>query len=123
MSAKWHERTEPALLRLAEGESFIGVIAAIDRKPIGTPPQMVCQYTLIEEATGDAWLLNGTYRIDAAIRRNDIGHQIYLRYEGEHAIVGRNGNKMKRFHIRVNPSAAPGWAHDGTQITDADMSF
>src|SRR6185437_6375881 len=110
MAASWAERLEPTLLKLAEGECFIGIIAGIERKAIGTPPQMVVQYTLIEEGSGDAWLLNGTYRIDSAIRRTDVGHKIFLRYEGEDQNIGRGANKMKRYQIRVDPNPAPGWA-------------
>lgn len=79
------------------------------------------RYTFAELESGGSYFTIGTYQLDSKIRPMDRGHVIEIRYLGVDESVGRQGNKMKVYGIRVSKRTAPGWAHDGTPITDDDL--
>lgn len=115
----FEERTEPRFLQFGDGETVTGILASIER--IAVKDKQVTRYTVQDLESGELVSFLGTYQIDTKIRRGDMGHVVDIRCEGSHPDVKRNGNAMKMFRVRVSKRTAPGWAQDGTQITDDDL--
>lgn len=118
---EFEDRPDPRKIEFGDGEVFTGILTAIDRVMVGQPQKPAVKYSFEEIETSEACILIGTYQIDSKIRRHDVGHVIQIRFEGADPNVSRNGNPMKRFSVKVSKRPAPGWAGDGTQITDADI--
>lgn len=118
---EFEDRPEPSKIEFGDGEVFTGILTNIERVMIGEPRKPAVRYSFEELETSKACFMNGTYQIDSKIRRHDVGHVIQIRYEGTDPNVSRNGNPMKKFTVRVSKNTAPGWANDGSQITDADI--
>ena len=85
-------------------------VIAIDLRGHGLSDTPHSRYTVEEGVVrgggfvpgGSTVAFLGVYAIDSALRTSDIGHFIAIRYEGEDTNVGRNGNNMKKFSIRVS---------------------
>lgn len=119
------ERKEPTLIKFADGESISGLLVGIERIEVDKKP--IVRYTVQDLDSGELSSFLGTYQINAKIRRNDVGHVIDVRYEGEDKSVSRNGNNMRKFKVLVSDRHVgplpPGTAADGTLITDEDIGF
>jgi hypothetical protein len=115
----FEERLEPRHIKLEEGEIFTGTLCAIERITISG--KWACRYRAEEFETREMVTFNGTYQIDSKLSPRDVGHIIEVRCEGTDKNVERNGNFMKKFRVRVSKQTAPGWASDGTPITDDDL--
>lgn len=113
------ERLDPKHVKFADGEVFVGVLVAIERITIGG--KAATRYRAQDVETDEMVTFNGTFQIDSKLRKTDVGHVIEIRNEGTDPNVSRNGNNMKIFRVRVSKQFAPGWAHDGTPITDDDL--
>lgn len=116
---EFEERLEPKHIKLEDGEVFTGILTGIERIAIAGKP--AARYRAEELETGEVVTFNGTYQLDSKLSPRDIGHVVELRCEGTDPNVGKNGNHMKLFRVRVSKQTAPGWANDGTQITDDDI--
>lgn len=116
---KFNERLDPKFIKFADGEFFAGVLVGIARKMISGKP--ACQYTAEDLDSGERVCFNGTYQIDSKLSPRDVGRIIQIRCEGEDPNVGKGGNHMKLFRVFVSEGMAPGWANDGTPITDDDI--
>lgn len=117
----FEDRPDPVKIDLGEGEVFTGVLTSIERRMVGNPPKPAVRYSFIEMESSKAYFMIGTYQIDSKLRPSDVGHLVMIRFEGVDTSVGRNGNNMKRFGVRVSKRSAPGWTHDGSPITDDDL--
>lgn len=100
---------------------FTGILTNVERVQVGSPAKPALRYTFAELESGVTYFTIGTYQLDSKIRPTDRGHIVEIRYLGLDENVGRGDNRMKRYGVRVSKHAAPGWAHDGTLITDADI--
>lgn len=116
---EFEERLEPKHIKLEEGEIFTGTLCGIERITING--KSACRYRAQEFESGEMVTFNGTYQIDSKLSPRDVGHIVELRCEGTDKNVGKNGNQMKIFRVRVSKQTAPGWANDGTPITDDDL--
>lgn len=116
--ANLKERTEPRFVKLEEGEFFAGILTDIQRIRIKGKPANC--YLAIDLDNDEAVKFNGTYNLDTKFRRTDVGHVFTMRCIGEQD-TGQ-GQKMKMFEVKVSERTAPGWAEDGTPITDDDLS-
>lgn len=118
----FEERLDPKKLEFGEGEVFTGILTNVERVMVGSPvPKPAIRYTFLDFETNESYFLIGTYQIDSKIRKSDLGHVVIIRYEGADQSVSRNGNSMKKFSVQVSKRTAPGWASDGTPITDSDL--
>ena len=117
------ERKEPEFIKFAEGEVVEGILKSIERIQVGTPAKDAIRYTVADVATGELSSFLGCYQIDTKLRRDDLGHYITVRYEGEDSSVRRNGNSMKRFKVFVSELRYNGQPEDGTFITNEDIGF
>lgn len=115
----FEERMEPKHIKLEEGEMLTAILTGVERITIGGKP--ASRYRAEDLETGEVVTFNGTYQIDSKLGPRDVGHVIELRCEGTDKNVAKNGNPMKLFRVRVSKQTAPGWANDGTPITDDDM--
>ena len=105
------ERKEPDFVKFDKpGFLIAGRLLRVDQIAVDEGKSRACRYTVEEGVVrgggfvpgGSTVAFLGVYAIDSALRTTDIGHFIAIRYEGEDANVGRNGNKMKKFTIRVS---------------------
>lgn len=105
------ERKEPDFVKFDKpGLLIAGRLLRIDPITVDEGRSRASRYTVEEGVVrgggfvpgGSTVAFLGVYAIDSALRTNDIGHFIAIRYEGEDQNVGRNGNNMKRFTIRVS---------------------
>ena len=122
----WEDRKMPEKFDFAEGVVLVGVLIDISARQLKDPRTGVLkrtnQYT-VKEQDGDTVFFFGTYQIDAQMRPADIGHYVSIVCMGEDKNVERGGNAMKVFQIKVSKETAPGWAANGTPITDEDIPF
>jgi hypothetical protein len=122
----WEERKEPEFKQFAEGDVLEGVLTNVERIMIGDKanPKIkkpVTRYTVQEMESGEPVCFLGSYQLDVKLRPQDIGHYVRIINEGKDPAVTRNGNAMTRYKVLVTERPAPGWANDGSQITDADL--
>ncbi len=115
------ERKDPKHIQFGDGETVTGILVGIERIPMNG--KNVCRYTVEELESGEILAFLGTYQIDSKLRLADVGHVVTVRCEGASKEVSKNGNAMKLFKVAVSDRKAPGWAHDGTEITESDIGF
>lgn len=115
------ERKEPTLIKFGDGEQVRGVLVAVDQ--VEVKGKRVNQYVIEDMDSKERASFLGTYQIDVKLRRSDVGHVVQVVCTGEDRNVQRNGNAMKTFRVLVSDRKAPGWANDGTPITDDDIAF
>ncbi len=115
------ERKDPRFVQFGDGEMITGVLVSIERIKVNDKP--ASRYTVEDLDTKELCAFLGTFQIDAKLRPVDVGHVIEVRCEGTDSNVGRNGNSMKLFKVLVSDRTAPGWAYDGTPITNDDIPF
>jgi len=131
--AEWEERKQPKKFDFQHGVCLVAILTKVerikvrDRKTNERKP--VNRYTAqpVSEAgghpapEGDPVFFFGSVQIDNVLRPTDAGHLVSITCTGEDKESGRNGNPMKTFQIFVDKNPAPGWADDGTPITDDDF--
>lgn len=115
------ERKDPRFVQFGDGESVTGVLVNVER--IKVNDKMASRYTVEELESKELLSFLGTFQIDSKLRVADVGHLIDVRCEGTDPKVTKSGNAMKLFKVLVSDRTAPGWAHDGTLITDDDIPF
>lgn len=115
------ERPDPKFVQFAEGEMIEGILLSIETIRVGQPPKNASKYTVEEWDTGEVLQFLGTYQIDTKLRPQDLGHKIWVKCEGSDSNVTRNGRPMKLFRVGVSDQAVPGFALDGSRITDEDL--
>lgn len=115
------DRLDPKKLEFGDGGVVTMILTGIDRVQVGNPPKMAARYSFEDFETGEKFFMIGTHQLDSKIVLKDLGHVLRIRYEGTDPSVTRNGNAMKKFHVQVSVRCAPGWAQDGTPITDDDL--
>lgn len=119
------ERKEPEMIRFNEGDVFTGILVSIERVEVrdrDTGRSKPCTRYLAEDMeSGEPKAFLGSYQLDSKLRVSDIGHVVEIRSEGVDPNIGRNGNGMKRYKVLVSDVPAPGWAMNGTRITDDDF--
>jgi hypothetical protein len=128
----WESRPDPKKFEFGDGAELTGVLLDVERRQIRDQKTGVAKaavrYTVREMATLEPLVFNpdpvffyGTYQIDSKLRPSDVGHFVSILCKGEDKSVGRNGNAMKVFEVLVSKETGPGFAHDGTAITDDDL--
>jgi hypothetical protein len=115
------ERKDPKFVQFGDGETVSGILVGIEKIDVGGKP--AARYTVQDLESKEMVSFLGTYQINAKLRREDVGHVVDVRCEGSDPKVARNGKPMKLFKVLVSERTAPGYAHDGTQITDDDIPF
>jgi hypothetical protein len=115
------ERKDPKFIKFGDGEVIQGVLVTLERIMVGNPPKPATRYTVLELTSQEPVSFLGTYQLDSKLRQSDIGHVIDVRCLGVDKNVSRNGNAMIMFSVKVSSRPAPGWANDGTPITDSDF--
>lgn len=125
------EQREPKFISFGkdgvrEGATLEGVFLRIDsitNKDGKKMPRLVFAEGEVHdghfESTGDQFAFLATYDLAQKLRTDHVGHFVRIRYEGEDASVGREGNSMKRF--RVETSTREFISERG--ISDADLPF
>ena len=105
------ERKEPDFIKFDKpGFLVAGRLLRVDSIAVDEGRSRASRYTVEEGVVrggdfvpgGSTVAFLGVYAIDSALRTSDIGHFIAIKYEGEDSNVGRNGNNMKKFNIRVS---------------------
>lgn len=117
------ERLDPRFIQFGDGERVVGVLHRIESVQVtkdGTT-KMVPRLVVEDLETREEVCFLATYQIACKIRRADIGHVIDIRCEGDDTTVRTKGQAMKKFRVLVSEHAAPGFALDGTLITDDDI--
>ena len=121
----WEERKDPTKYEFGDGAQLLGVLVNVERVSvrdtatgIGKP---ATRYTVKDAETGEPVFFFGTYQLDSKLRVSDVGHYVNITCEGADQAAGRNGNAMKLFKVLISKETAPGWAHNGTPITDNDL--
>lgn len=128
----WEERPDPRKFEFGDGVELIGILLDVERRMVKDPrsgaPKPAIRYTVRElqdpatmTYSSEPVFFYGTYQLDSKLRPSDVGHFIRILCRGEDKSVGRNGNNMKLFDVNVTKETAPGFANDGTEITDADL--
>lgn len=128
----WENRPDPKKFDFAEGSCLVGVLLAADRTTLKDPrtnaPKPAVRYTVRElEDVGkliyspEPVFFHGTYVLDSKLSPRDVGHFVSITCKGEDRSAGRSGNPMKLFDVNVSKETAPGFANDGTAITDDDL--
>jgi len=120
------ERKEPIKFEFGEGAVLTGVLTNVERVKVRDSrtdlPKDAVRYAVDEIESGEAVFFFGTHQLNGKLRPSDIGHYVRIVCEGEDRSVSRNGNAMKIFKVYI-AGRAPGWATDGTQITNEDIGF
>lgn len=128
--AQWEERKDPKKIEWVDGLLIEGVLLAVESVMIrdrreaerGRDVQKsTMRYTVLEDETNEPVFFFGTHQLNQKLRPTDIGRFVSIRCEGDDKEAGRNGQAMKVFNIKVSRNMAPGYAHDGTPITDDDL--
>lgn len=131
-TVNWEERPDPKKFEFGEGANLTGVLIDIVRMSVKDPKtgaqKPAVRYTVkeLEDVASLTYAKEpvfffGTYQIDSKLRPGDVGHFVNITCKGEDKMVGRNGNAMKLFDVNVSKETAPGFAHDGTPITEDDL--
>jgi hypothetical protein len=110
------ERKEPTFVQFGVGEVVEGVFLGIEKIAIDQKPAI--RYTVMQP-DGELVSFLGTAQLNQKLRKADLAHYVVVRYEGDNAQAGRNGNAMKLFKVQVSKEDLPN-AH-GLLITDADI--
>lgn len=121
----WEERKDPKKFEFGDGVELVGVLTAVERVNVrdtktGVPKPAV-RYSVKPADSDEPVFFFGTHQLDQKIMLKDVGHHIAIICQGEDKSVSRNGNAMKIFRVNISREFAPGWANDGTQITDSDL--
>lgn len=122
------ERKEPEFIQFADGETLTGVLTDIERITVGEKKQSAIRYTVRDIDNHNLYCFLGTHVINQRLKREDLGHVIELRCEGDDTSVQREGRAMKRFKILVSDvpyaqAARGNKLEDGTYISDSDIPF
>lgn len=128
----WEDRPDPKKFEFGAGVELIGILLDVERRTVKdakTGQQKPAVRYTVRELTDAANLIYtmepvffyGTYVLDSKLRPGDIGHFVRIICKGEDKEAGRNGNPMKLFDVSVSKATAPGFANDGSEITDADL--
>ena len=123
------ERKDPTFIQFdTQGTVAEGTLLKIERIQIGEDKKLATRYTILDIDSGEVSAFLGTYAIDTKLRPQDQGHYIRVVFEGVDANIGRNGNSMKLFSVRVSKRPAHEFLGktntDGSPlITDADIPF
>lgn len=130
---EFQERKQPVKFDFAHGVCLVGILTNLERIMVRdrqTNQRKPVNYYTVQPAEGkdgqlviegDPVFFLGAVQIDKVLRPSDVGHLVSITCKGEDKDAGRNGNPMKLFQIFVDKNPAPGWAHDGTPISDADL--
>ena len=121
------ERKDPIKFEFGEGVRLDGILIKVERVKVRDSrtdlPKDAVRYIVEESESGEAVFFFGTHQLDGKIRPVDIGHYVRIICEGEDTSVSRNGNAMKVFKVFISERTAPGWANNGTPITNEDIGF
>jgi hypothetical protein len=131
-TVSWEKRLQPRKFDFADGVNLVGVITDVERRTLKDQKTGVLKpavrYTVREieniatlTYAAEPVFFFGTYQIDNAIRTTDVGHFVSITCTGEDKGAGRGGNAMKLFDVNVSKETAPGYANDGTPITEDDL--
>lgn len=113
------DRKEPDFVKFdREGQTAEGALIAISRVEVDGKPAV--KYTL-ETQDGQKIAFLGTHKINVHLSRRDVGHYVYVKFEGENKNVTKNGRAMREFKVRVSPK--PVIQVDPNEITDDDIPF
>lgn len=119
------ERVDPKFIQFADGESVSGVLVRIEMIEVTKDGQTkkVPRLVIEDLDSNEQFCFLATFQIASKITRKDIGHVIDVRCEGDDPTVKTKGNPMKKFRVLVSDRTAPGWAENGTLITEEDIPF
>ncbi|HEX3892860.1 MAG TPA: hypothetical protein VHW46_09845 [Terracidiphilus sp.] len=124
-SVNWVEVKEPVKFDFSHGVTLVGILTSIERVQIRDNdtrvPKPAVRYTVLDEETSAPVFFFGTVKLDSMIRTDFIGRYVSITCTGEDKSVQREGRAMKEFEILRSEDFAPGWATDGTRITDSDL--
>jgi hypothetical protein len=124
-SLTWIERKPATKFEFGAGVELDGVLVALGRRILTDPKtgqeKQVNRFTVDELETGVTVFFHGTAQLDEALRPDHVGHYVRIICKGEDKAAGRHGTAMKLFQVFVTKETAPGWAGDGTRITDEDL--
>jgi hypothetical protein len=126
-AVNWIERKPPQKFEWGAGAQLVGILVNLERRTLRDrntlQSKMVNRYVVEEQESRNRVFFHGTTQLDDALATNDVGHFVSITCTGEDKEAGRNGNAMKTFKVMVSERSAPGWANDGTAITDDDVAF
>jgi hypothetical protein len=121
----WIERKLPTKFEFVAGIELGGVLVDHGKRTLTDPKtrqeKEVNRYLVDELETGATVFFHGTSQLDDLLRPDHVGHFVRIIYKGEDQGAGRHGNAMKLFQVFVSLEMAPGWAGNGTRITDEDL--
>lgn len=121
----WVQRRPPEKFEFGPGAVLVGVLVRhgkVNLKDPKTGALKPANKFFVQVEPGEVVFFHATVQLDEQIYPEaDIGHFISITCTGENRLAGRNGNAMKLFDVKVSEHAAPGWANDGTRITDDDL--
>jgi hypothetical protein len=117
-------REEPRFITFEKGEVYEGVLVAIERVQVGTPPKPSVRYT-IQGDNGKLGAFLGTYQLNTKLHTEDKGHRVAITYTGENEAVKRGDNCMKVFDVKVSRERITSntTAAAGLGISDEDIPF
>jgi hypothetical protein len=117
------ERVDPRFIQFGDGESVQGILHRIEMVEVTKDGQTkkVPRLVVEELESREMVCFLATYQVASKIRRGDVGHVIDVRCEGNDPTIKTKGQPMKKFRVLVSEGMAPGFATDGTLITDDDI--
>lgn len=138
-SVIFEERQGVELVSFVQGLTVAGKLLSVEPKTIEyelqgkkAKKQITC-YTIEErdgagytEATGKLYQFPAYADVKEKIRTSDVGKLVIVTMTGENAEMGKNGNSMKTFEVKVSKGRAPvagAAAAASLEITDEDIPF
>lgn len=115
----WVKRVPPKKYEWGKGAPLSGLLTTALETNLRGKPAM--RYTVREMETDERFFFYGTVQLNEQLEPADVGHYVLITCTGEDTHAGRNGNPMKLFEVSVSVETAPGYANNGTPITDEDL--
>jgi hypothetical protein len=112
----WDVREDAQLIKWEKGDVIEGVLLGIVKKTLDNKPAL--EYKV--DAAGKLVKFWGAYQLNEKLRPSDVGHAVMISYIGEDTGVGRNGNKMRVFEVKVSKELV---ADTSLYITNDDFPF
>lgn len=123
-AVNWVRRKPAQKFEWGTGANLLGILTAVSKVSIrdqrSNASKVVTRYN-VQDDEREMVFFFGSVQLDELLRPSDVGHYVNITCTGEDKTANRNGNAMKIFDVQVSQETAPGWAHDGTPITDKDV--